>query len=445
MRKIIIILSLSLGITGCDKWLTVQPDTMITPDELYKSPEGFRDALIGCYQLMNFLYKYDGPMVTGEIEHLAVAWETTKNTFEENLGLHEYSEKYLDSRMGTIFQNFYKVITNLSELIIAIENNNGVLTDNLYSKYLGETLGLRAFLHMELMRMWGPMPSNVRQSKKYLPFVEKIQVNPYEYLDFNSYMEKVKSDLDRSEVLLKKGNISSPKAQYINYYAVLAIQARYHLWMGNNQDVLDYGKRLLAEDTLQYFPLREPTEIIGSQTAFLKESIWKYNFTSNSSTQLTVYNMESYLSNELFYGAGSDARLNQWRTESSGGDEENKVYLNKYDFKMDDEGVEVGGAVPLIRIAEIYLMLMEVETLDNANELYRKFAESRKIQPVAFATRGALLRQLELEYRREFIGEGQLFFAYKRWGTVTMPRAQRSCGESAYVPPIPTKEFELIN
>ncbi len=458
MRKIIVILilSISFGISGCDKWLTVQPATMVTPEDLYSTPGGYKDVLIGCYQLMGKLYHYSGSMTTGEIEDLARAWEVKNDSPGDKLGRHEYDDDVVDEEMGKIFKDTYKVIANLSELIKALESQDGILTEKMYSNYLGEALGLRAFLHLELMRIWGPMPSTIRPEKKYLPFVEGIQISPYEYLTYSSYMDLVKRDLDRAEQLLKKDiiNIWNPQNEYMNYYAVLAIQARYHFWNGNKAKALDYGNRLLVADTLTQFPLYDASLGGGNnenktQTAFLSESIWKYHFNSKNSVSLYKYNFYSYVIGELFENNSSDSRLNQWRMDPIvDGEKENRMMLTKFDVEKDpNAGVDdlVSGYVPLIRISEIYLMLMELESLERANELYAEFAKARLISPLSFASKEELTKYIQVEYRREFIGEGQMFFAYKRWGTVRMPRKDRGCGESTYVPPIPKKEFDLTN
>ncbi len=455
---IILMLCLTIGISGCDKWLTVQPKTVVASDEMFQTSKGFQDALIGSYQLMQVLYSHYGYMISGTIEHMACSWETTNGSIEEKLGLHEYNDDIVDNEMEKIFKAMYKAIANVSELIKALESQDGVLNDAQYAQYMGEASGLRAFLHLELMRLWGPMPSNIRAEKKYLPFVEGIQLKRYEYLDFNNYMSKVQNDLIIAEQLLKKNpmNIYVPKKEFINYYAILAMQARFHFWVGNNDEAIDYGNRLLEADTLKQFPLDKG--IIGGdgsnaqqgiQTAFIHESIWRYAIMSEENTSIRFYNFESFVKEEIFEGSGSDRRLDQWDEERIlAGEDEPRMKLTKFNLYIDIDakaGTTVSGYIPLIRISEIYLMMMELGSMDRANELYAEYANARRINPVVFNNKAELLKQLKLEYRKEFIGEGQMFFAYKRWGTRNIPRSHRGNGESAYVPPIPKKEFNITN
>ena len=447
-KKILsIIFAATIGLCGCDSWLTIQPETLITPEDLYKSPKGFKDALIGCYQLMERNYSYNGEMTTGTLEHLACSWYVTQNSDEEKLNLHEYTDEEVDKKLANIFQSFYKNIANVSELIKAINHNDGVLTQIQHDQYLGEALGLRAFLHLELMRIWGPMPGKVNVSKKYLPFVEQMQIEPYEYLTYDAYMEKVANDLNQAETLLAKreSNLSEPEKQYINYYAILALQARFHFWMGNHEKAMEYGNKLLQPENLSHFPLKD-LNITDAKEALKNETIWHYAFSSSTSVSLsTWYNYKSYILSELFENQGGDSRINFWGNDYNT-EEGVRVFLTKYDVKKEnplDPEEEVVGEVPMIRISEIYLMMIELSELDAANKLYREFCTARNLPVIDATSKGELIQRLKLEYRREFLGEGQLFYHYKRYGTLEMPRCERGCGEDAYVLPIPKKEFDL--
>lgn len=47
------------------------------------------------------------------------------------------------------------------------------------------------------------------------------------------------------------------------------------------------------------------------------------------------------------------------------------------------------------------------------------------------------------EYRKEFLGEGQLFFYYKRRNYSTIPGATKQGSHSVYVMPIPSSDQEF--
>lgn len=45
--------------------------------------------------------------------------------------------------------------------------------------------------------------------------------------------------------------------------------------------------------------------------------------------------------------------------------------------------------------------------------------------------------ELEKEWRKEFIGDGQLFFYYKRMGVTSIPYTTATCDDKVYVLPLP--------
>ena len=95
-------------------------------------------------------------------------------------------------------------------------------------------------------------------------------------------------------------------------------------------------------------------------------------------------------------------------------------------------------SIPLFRLAEMYLIAMECGSIQNANDLYKEVCIARDITPVTFGSTEELLETLILEYNREFYGEGQAFYAYKRFGTSTFGSAL------IYVLPLPKAESLYI-
>lgn len=98
--------------------------------------------------------------------------------------------------------------------------------------------------------------------------------------------------------------------------------------------------------------------------------------------------------------------------------------------------------VALIRLAEVYLIAVETAPdLNEANRLYREFKESRNLEYIDL-NRDQIAVDLLAEYRKEFYGEGQIFFTYKRLGSKRMLWREQEVAESDYVLPIPPTEIE---
>ena len=73
--------------------------------------------------------------------------------------------------------------------------------------------------------------------------------------------------------------------------------------------------------------------------------------------------------------------------------------------------------MPLIRVSEMYFIVMECGSLTEAGEKFRAFRISRNMDSSVdneLTDKPAVDRRLEKEYRKEFYGEGQMFYYYKR-------------------------------
>ena len=98
----------------------------------------------------------------------------------------------------------------------------------------------------------------------------------------------------------------------------------------------------------------------------------------------------------------------------------------------------------MIHLGEMYLILDECryrnggDALSMLNTLRTaRSASPLESMPADFYTE--LLR----EYRRELLGEGQLFFAYKRLNRATIPGTDADMvGEKAYTFPLPVSETD---
>ena len=165
IKNLAILLCALFAFSSCQEWLTIQPETQVTKDEMFKTQAGFYDALMGCYTVMRDNYSPDGGMVVGAVELMANLWNVTVDggtSYE--LATHNYRESLVDGMLGTLFLQQYEVIANLNLMLEYMETQDGVLSNDEYTMYKGEALALRAFIHFDLIRLWGPMPSQVNDA-----------------------------------------------------------------------------------------------------------------------------------------------------------------------------------------------------------------------------------------------------------------------------------------
>ena len=109
-----------------------------------------------------------------------------------------------------------------------------------------------------------------------------------------------------------------------------------------------------------------------------------------------------------------------------------------------DNGFEFARLLPMIRMSEMYLIKAEC-TKD-----YKALNPIRKARNIPqLKSNIGLNGYIEDEYVREFIGEGQLFWYYKRKGITSIPRLYNpslqdmQITNSTYVFDLPDSEQQL--
>ena len=130
--------------------------------------------------------------------------------------------------------------------------------------------------------------------------------------------------------------------------------------------------------------------------------------------------------------------------------------LTKYYYDNTDGNIETADLmnyyqwVPMLRMSEVYLIGMETTT--DLAELNGWFVDymaahsiaSTMITPFASLEEGRAF--IFNEYRREFFGEGQMFYTYKRNGSTSMLwNSSTNIGENVYVLPLPNTEYNPNN
>lgn len=100
--------------------------------------------------------------------------------------------------------------------------------------------------------------------------------------------------------------------------------------------------------------------------------------------------------------------------------------------------------VPLIRLSEMYLILAETLPLDEANVVYKEFCEAKGCS-YEVLSEGNRQNKILMEYYRDFLGEGQIFYANKRMAVESMLWIKEDVAEGQYMLPLPSRESDLLN
>jgi hypothetical protein len=87
---------------------------------------------------------------------------------------------------------------------------------------------------------------------------------------------------------------------------------------------------------------------------------------------------------------------------------------------------------------------METSTdLTEVNQLYVEYMKSHNVaRPRMFTSLSDVATWIENEYRREFYGEGQMFYTYKRLGEKNILWNKTEANENTYIIPLPETEYD---
>ncbi|WP_162800071.1 RagB/SusD family nutrient uptake outer membrane protein [Pedobacter jeongneungensis] len=481
MKKIQLIglMFLIMFSSSCKKFLTVEPATVTTADKLFASPQGYTDALAGIYIGMRKNYSPAAFLNSGGTDFMAQLWyypaATATNGVNYQLAHHLYKSTEVDAALNTMFLNQYNTILNTNTLLNALTTQN-VLEERLAKCTEGEGLAIRAFVHFDLMRLFGPIPSNPG-SKGYLPYVTTVDKSAYSYDSYSNYMAKLTADLDKAEQLLatydpiskySPASLNRTFAAYteyqqqywywrqnrMNYYAVLGLQARVRLWMGDKVNAARYAKMVIdAVDPngAKKFTFGVRSNLSSRNYVFFTEHLFGLNIENfndalvSSGSQATQVIQQSKIISDLYQSETSDLRYALFYSISTSYFSGNASSTKKYaDLLAATTTVPNSNvfSIPMIRLSEMYLIMMECSSLTDANTYYTAYRTAREVAPITLTEtnrQDILIR----EYIKDFYAEGQIFYLYKRLGITNMMWSDHSTGEAEYVLPLPSREIGL--
>ena len=102
--------------------------------------------------------------------------------------------------------------------------------------------------------------------------------------------------------------------------------------------------------------------------------------------------------------------------------------------------------LPLIRLSEMYYIAAECEPDFNTAKGYLETVRQHRglsSYPLTCTDKQQLQDDIEQEYRKEFIAEGQLFYYYKRQNLSSIPFTAQTMNRDVYVFPVPDNELEF--
>lgn len=478
----ILLLIIPFFITSCEEWLDVTPSDQISESELFSTSEGYRNALLGIYRNMSTKNLYAQELTWGFNDVRAQYYDINKsyNYTYRNLiyqDEYDYEYDYVNSLIDNIWKDSYNIIANCNNLIAVTTDADTLLFNDGKGRperdlILGEAYAVRAFLHFDLLRLFGESPK-VNPNSKLVSYVDKFPsvVNPP--ISTTSFLDKVIADLEKAEELTSAWDVRyNYFIRYLNYYlenqryggysdfilfrgyrlnhfAIKALLARVYMYKGNLQKAAEYAKSVI--DT-KYFKFSSSYYIGNGRTKLYDDVLFSlYNeklvdyYSYECQTETTNKLLALKVVDDIFVpSVEKDYRFTKCIDLHQNSNYISKKYFD-YGGRYDKYNKNI---IPVIRLSEMYLILAEAlydtdktAAINALKTLRTKRASKDEIDDTSKET---FMEEIKVEYQREFIGEGQLFYFYKRLNKNIISGGGEIDMTKNFVLPIPKSETNVL-
>lgn len=481
------IIALALATTtvsSCSDWLDYQPADKTTAEQQFSTRAGYYSTVNGVYNNITTATLYGSNLTYGAIDLMARRYEpgsASATSTKYNWSNSRYT--FLDSEIGSIWKAAYNDILNINVIIDNIDKQNGSVLSNLDSKLIkGDLLALRAFLHFDMLRLFGntywrdnetPVIPYNNSSEAMAHDLRSAKSIVYDYLIPD--LDKAEEYLQEVDPVIKDGPLASNndngdnyrryRQLRLNYYAVALLKSRIYLWAEDYNNALLEAKKITDNAKVkELFPFVNPDRLLGNNTnpdrVFSTEVIFGF-YDSNRNNVFTGYFDGANLSSTAIYQPRigyieelftnqADYRYQSWWKRN--GSYYNFIKYKGITYNKDDVPL-YALMIPLMRVSEAYYIAAEckartrnmTDAIGYINTILKARGQTELAPDASYAD---FMKTLNNEYIREFWGEGQIFFMFKRnFMNLTKEYNAAAAGNvtanaSTYVLPLPSNELE---
>lgn len=491
----LLILSLSLLLISCSKWLDVTPPSQIREEAQFNSVEGFQQALIGCYIGMTDDLLYGRALSWGTIELMAGQFEELQSSSNNDYSISKYNYESINGQkyVNGIWSKAYGVIANANNALKYLEINKDQLDNINYSVIKGELLAIRAYLHFDLMRLYGygNLANRTDVAGKYtIPYVTELDKEMTPQQSYQATIDAIVADLEEAMELLQvdplRGTLDESNYAAINldgfydnrenrfnYYSTMLLLARVYMWEGSSESItkasqLANGVILASTESGPFGdmvnwatsnsvtedPVMSSEHLISLNTQNLYQKTANYFMLEvNAAGDIYAQYVSSNRLLSIYEAEGvgaTDFRFSRlFRQNNVTQDGQNSYTPVKYYGVATEQGSQQN-YIPLMRLPEAYYIAAEAalkEASPNvtlAHGLLNEVRSRRGItQELSGLTAEELMDEIIKEYRKEFYCEGAMFFLYKRLGVQNIPGYADEAGDDVYLMPYPNTEIQM--
>jgi len=470
-RIALIIIGIVFMTSSCKKWLDVHPKTQIEQDQLFTTEVGFQDALYGVYTVMAGDSLYGDQLTMSFLDVLAQQYSCQTNPIHlfYQAAIYNYQDAAVKLRIAGTWERMYNAITNVNNVLLHIDAKKDVFQKGNYELVKGEALGLRAFMHLDLLRLFGTSFAS-NPGKAAIPYVTTVSGNVTPLSKVSEVLDQVIADLTEASTLLSgyktidydfylEGAFANDwlyrRQSHFNYWAAEATLARAYLNKGDKQNALLHATNVINSGAFAF----ETSDRITNfrDRTFIPEQIFalsKFNLLAQVSQYFQVaggavnINLNTQLTNtygnggivdqiyEIGSGGVTDIRYARlWQLSGT------TYFCSKY--WQDGGRSEFVNLVPLIRIPEMYYIAAECSDPATATGYLNVVRGKRGLSDLGAGLDAAgIQNEILKEYQKEYYAEGQLFYYYKRQNASQIRFTSVAGSDKIYVLPLPDGEAQ---
>lgn len=442
-------------LSSCSDWFDISPKTDVKAEELFETENGFQSALAGIYVSMTTTDSYGTNFTFGQLDKMVQYYDWMPDNESDPAVIFQYQTENSTYNSKSVLANMwakaYNIIANANNLISWLDKNGEhvISTEETRNMLRGEALAIRALIHFDLLRCWGPMYRSDSTALS-IPYRQIADASRQPLLPANEVVTHIMSDLSQARQLLsyEKGKtlLDNNRQFRMNYYAITALMARVCNYRNDKGSAINYASEVINDCGLGLM------DNARNSPAMMDETIFGINMYQMDDNLKELFAEGPTFNNQLFCTLTKLADIfetrgvgtNDMRAKTGQGfleyNETNEAISRKY-IKNDE------GLIPIIRLPEMYYIMCECLPLDQAASYINTVRQKRGIlrsNDYIFSTDQQRIDALNLEYRKEFYAEGQYFYFLKLHEMTTFLNCPISSGMSKtqYIFPLPDDEIE---
>lgn len=440
-KSFIIIAGLSIvmgSFTACKKMLEEKPRTFLNPDAFFNNPESYESAVKGIYSGIPGLLGSNVQMMK---EMFTDIYAAPSASFEQALPTYRNLQEPFFYNTRQLWAGAYSIIKNANFIIDKL--GAAGIPDAQKTALLAEARGLRAYAYFQLVQFYGGVPLRTKPIEGYneLQAPRSSEEDVYKLIvdDLTTAEAGLPEDAPQKGRLYKKAATALLAKVYLTMAgAPLKKTAYYANARDKALEVINSNKFKLVDDYAKVF----------QTTAYTTETILAqlyvpgnggspmHSLSCTAPSYVPILLPADWFMNSFAPGD----RRKQWGIKNAykdpGGNVLPTFFAKFVDTTLINNGTGASGAgivsiaIPLLRLAEMYLIAAEAENEINGpgaayayvNEVRRRAREQRnnpaQVPDLASLTKDQFRDAVLMERKWELHLEGSTWMDLKRTGTL---------------------------